>query len=224
MPYQWDFGTIFRKWDALLTGTLSSLELTFWCIILAIPLGLAIGLMRMSGFWPLQIVGRIFVDFFRTSAVLVLMLWFYFALPVLAGVEISPFEAALLAIGLQSAAYFSEIFRGAVSSISQQQWEAAAALGIHRLHALRYVILPQAIRRMIPVSFNLLITIFKSTSIAAAIAFGELTYQASIMTSSTYRPIETYTVVAFIYVVIITTCSFLVRYLEDRFSIERLGR
>lgn len=218
MNYDWDFGTVIRNLDLLLEGAVVSLQVTFFAIALAIPVGVMIGTLRMSRIWPISLIGRIFIDFFRTSAVLVLIFWFYFALPVLSGLEIAPFEAAVLAIGLQAAAYFAEIFRGAVGSIDKNQWEAASAIGLSKLQSFRLVILPQAIRRMLPVSFNLAIITFKNTSLAAAIACAELTYQASIMASTTYRPIETYTIVALIYLILITSASFLVKKVEAYYT------
>jgi len=153
--------------------------------------------------------------------VLVLILWCFFALPLLIRVELGPYQAALIAIGFQAAAYFAELARGAFQSIDRGQWEASAALGMHRLTALIFVIVPQALRRMIPVTFNLGIIVLKNTSLAAAISFAELSYQASLIATTTYRPIETYTIIGLIYLVMISTASVFARWLERRFEMEQ---
>jgi len=220
LGYVWDFSTPLRSIDLLLWGTLDSIKLAVLSMLLAAIAGGLTAAMRMSRWRLLSIPARLYIDFFRSTAILILIFWCYFALPVLVNIEIDPFRAALLAIGLQAAAYFAELARGAIQSVDKGQWEAATALGMRSPTALRLVVLPQAIRRMIPVTFNLAIVVFKNTSLAAAISYTELSYQASLVSTTTYRPIETYTIIAFIYLAIITSASVFSNYLERRFSVE----
>ncbi|MFN3400557.1 MAG: amino acid ABC transporter permease, partial [Ferrovibrio sp.] len=137
-----------------------------------------------------------FVEFFRNTPVLVQILWFYFALPMLVPFEISPLMAAALGISLNSAAFSAEIFRGGIQSIEPGQWEASRALGMTGLQAMRRIILPQAIRRMLPALTNRAIEIFKMSTLASAVAYVELLQQGKLIASLNFNPIEVYTVIA----------------------------
>lgn len=136
------------------------------------------------------------MEFFRNTPVLVQILWFYFALPMLVPFEISPLMAAALGISLNSAAFSAEIFRGGIQSIEPGQWEASRALGMTGLQAMRRIILPQAIRRMLPALTNRAIEIFKMSTLASAVAYVELLQQGKLIASLNFNPIETYTVIA----------------------------
>jgi polar amino acid transport system permease protein len=218
MGYEWDFAAVFRQTDLLVAGGLRTLQLTFSAIALATPLGFVIALLRM---WRKPIISWLailYIDFFRTSALLVLLFWFYYAFPILIQLDLDAYWAAVLAIGLQFAAYLAEVIRGAIESISKGQREAAKAIGMSPFEAMRYVILPQAFRRMLPILFTSAIEITKATALAAAISFDELAYSASRIASDTYRPMETYLIIGAIYFVVIFMASKLVRRLEFRLA------
>jgi polar amino acid transport system permease protein len=140
-----------------------------------------------------------FVEFFRNTPVLVQILWFYYALPILLPFEISPLTAAVLGISLNSAAFSAEIYRGGIASIDRGQAEAARAIGMSQAQAMRRVILPQAIRRMLPALTNRGIEIFKMTTLASAVAYVELLQQGKLLASLEFNPIETYTVIAAVF-------------------------
>lgn len=219
MGYQWDFGPVWRNLDALGFGLLGTLKLTAACLILAIPLGLLLAIMRMSGVRLLSGIALVYIDFFRTAASLVLIFWFFFAFPMLVNLDFDAFTAALLAIGLQGAAYFAEVFRGGIASIGRGQWEAARAIGMSNAVAMRYIILPQAVRRMLPVFFTRATLILKTTTLASAIAYSDIVYVAFRISSDTYRPIETFTVTGLIFFVVIFTLSRCVTLLERRIAV-----
>jgi polar amino acid transport system permease protein len=219
MGYQWDFGPVWRNMDGLLLGLMGTLKLTAACLMLAIPLGLLLALMRMSGKRPLAGLALVYIDFFRTAASLVLIFWFFFAFPMLVQLDFDAFTAAFLAIGLQGAAYFAEVFRGGITSIGQGQWEAARAIGMSNATALRYIILPQAVRRMLPVFFTRATLILKTTTLASAIAYSDIVYVAFRVSSDTYRPIETFTVTGLIFFAVIFTLSRCVALLERRLAV-----
>jgi polar amino acid transport system permease protein len=218
MPYRWDFGPVWRQADALAAGGLETLRLTAACLALAIPLGLVLAMCRLSGNRWLSGIALVYIDFFRTAASLVLIFWFFFALPLLVEVDFGAFTAALLAIGLQGAAYFAEVFRGGIASIDRGQWEASRAIGMSRAIAFRYIILPQAARRMLPVVFTRTTLLLKTTTLASAIAYPDLVYSAFRISSDTYRPIETFTVVGLIFFVVIFTASRGIALLERRLA------
>jgi polar amino acid transport system permease protein len=134
-----------------------------------------------------------FVEFFRNTPVLVQILWFYYALPILLPFEIGPMTAAALGISLNSAAFSAEIYRGGIESIDRGQAEAARALGMTSAQAMRRIVLPQALRRMLPALTNRGIEIFKMTTLASAVAYVELLQQGKLLASLNFNPIETYT-------------------------------
>lgn len=199
MNYRWNFQPLLENTDVLLKGAFGTLRLFVLCAIVGLVLGLLIGLARQSPRRWLAWPARAFVEFFRNTPVLVQILWFYFALPILLPFEISPLAAAALGISLNSAAFTAEIVRGGIVSIERGQWEAARAIGMTAAQAMRRIVLPQALRRMLPALTNRGIEIFKMTTLASAVAYVELLQQGKLLASLNFNPIETYTVIAAIF-------------------------
>lgn len=196
MEYRWDFASIIDNHQSLLVGAAGTLRIFVICVILGLSLGLVVGLARYAKTRLLRWPAAAFVEFFRNTPVLVQIIWFYFAFPMLVPFDISPLTAAALGISLNSAAFSAEIYRGGIQSIEPGQWEAARAIGMSYLQIMRRIILPQAIRRMLPALTNRGIEIFKMTTLASAIAYVELLQQARLIASLNFNPIEAYTVVA----------------------------
>jgi polar amino acid transport system permease protein len=196
MNYRWNFASVFENTDALLYGAVGTLRIFLICLVIGLSLGLLVGLARYSRNRLLNWPATAFVEFFRNTPVLVQILWFYFALPMLVPFQISPLVAAALGISLNSAAFSAEIYRGGIQSIEPGQWEAAKALGMTGLQIMRRIILPQAIRRMLPALTNRAIEIFKMSTLASAVAYVELLQQGKLIASLNFNPIETYTVIA----------------------------
>jgi polar amino acid transport system permease protein len=164
-----------------------------------LSLGLLLGLARYSRRKVFYLPASIFVEFFRNTPVLVQILWFYFALPMLVPLEVSPLLAAVLGISFNSGAFSGEIFRAGIQSIDRGQWEAAHAIGMSSAQAMRRIILPQAVKRMLPALTNRCIEIFKMSTLASAVAYVELLQQGKLIASINYNPIEAYTVIALIF-------------------------
>lgn len=198
---RWDFASVFDNTDALLVGAAGTLRIFAICLVLGLSLGLVVGLGRYSRNRWLHIPATIFVEFFRNTPVLVQILWFYFALPILLPFAISPLAAASLGISLNSAAFSAEIYRGGIQSIETGQWDGARALGMRWGQAMRRIILPQALKRMLPALTNRAIEIFKMSTLASAVAYVELLQQGKLIASLNYNPIEAYTAVAVIFFV-----------------------
>jgi len=215
---QWDFASVFANSDALLAGALGTLRLFALCLVAGLSLGLVVGFGRYSRrrlfSWP----ATAFVEFFRNTPVLVQILWFYFALPILAPFAISPLAAAALGISLNSAAFAAEIYRGGIQSIDRGQWDGARALGMTWLQAMRRIILPQALKRMTPALTNRAIEIFKMTTLASAVAYVELLQQAKLIASINFNPIEAYTTVAVIFFVFLWPLVQATYWLERRLA------
>ena len=198
---RWDFASVFDNTDALLVGAAGTLRIFSICLVLGLSLGLLVGLGRYSRNRWIHIPATIFVEFFRNTPVLVQILWFYFALPILLPFQISPLAAASLGISLNSAAFSAEIYRGGIQSIETGQWDGARALGMRWGQAMRRIILPQALKRMLPALTNRAIEIFKMSTLASAVAYVELLQQGKLIASLNYNPIEAYTAVAVIFFV-----------------------
>lgn len=203
MTYNWNFESVFDNWWALAIGAAGTLRLFVVCLLLGMGFGLVVALGRRSHSRPIRWLSTAFVEFFRNTPVLVQILWFYYALPILAPVDISPFVAAILGISLNSAAYSAEIYRGGIQSIEPGQWEASRAIGMTGTQTLRRIILPQAIRRIIPALTNRGVEIFKMSTLASVVAYVELLQQGKLVASLNFNPLEVYTVIAAIFLVIL---------------------
>lgn len=214
MGYEWDFAIVFRDFDLLLAGLGNTLKVTALALLFGVPLGLAAALLRLSPIALVRGVVGIFIEFFRSTPPIVQLFWFFFALPLLTGIEIDPFRASVLTFSLQSSAFFAEVFRGGIVSIERGQWEAAKAIGLDRGQSLRRVILPQAVKRMIPAFLERVIELMKTTTLVATVSYADLLYQANNIAQSTYRPLEVFTVAAVMYFVVIFPASLAVRRLE----------
>lgn len=212
--YIWDFTPVVANSGILAQGLLNTLKVTGTALAFGVPLGLLLALLRLSPSrwlsWPAGFV----IEFFRTTPPLVQLFWFFFALPILIQVEMTPFVAAALTFSIQSSAFFAEVFRGGIVSIERGQWEASRAIGMTQGQAMRRVILPQAVRRMIPAFMERSIELMKTTTLVATVSYADLLFQANELAQKTFRPLEVFTVTALIYFVVIFAVSTLVHRAE----------
>jgi len=218
--YVWDFTPLVANADLLALGLLNTLKITGTALAFGLPLGLALALLRLSGRRALSWPAGFVIEFFRTTPPLVQLFWFFFAFPILFQVEMTPFVAAALTFSIQSSAFFAEVFRGGIVSIERGQWEASRAIGMTQSQAMRRVILPQAVRRMIPAFMERSIELMKTTTLVATISYADLLYQANELAQKTFRPLEVFTVTALIYFVVIFLASLLVQRLERRLAVS----
>jgi len=220
LAYQWDFTPVFANSHLLAQGLLNTLKVTGTALVCGVVLGLALALLRLSPrpwlSWPAGFV----IEVFRTTPPLVQLFWFYFALPLLVGIEMTPFMAASVTFSIQSAAFFAEVFRGGIVSIERGQWDGARAIGMTQAQALRRIVLPQAVKRMIPAFMERAIELMKTTTLVATISYADLLYAANEISQKTFRPLETFTVAALIYFVVITAFSLAARQFERRLSVS----
>jgi polar amino acid transport system permease protein len=219
MTYQWDFAPVFANAGLLAAGLGNTLEVTAVALACGLALGLALALLRLSPrrllSWPAGFV----IEVFRTTPPLVQLFWFFFALPLLVGIAMTPFIAAVVTFSIQSAAFFAEVFRAGIQSIERGQWESALAIGMSRRQAMNRIILPQAVTRMIPAFLERAVELMKTTTLVATIAYADLLFNANAIAQKTYRPLETFTVAALIYFVVIFGFSLLARRLERRLAV-----
>jgi polar amino acid transport system permease protein len=205
----------------LLQGTVITLELTAGAVAMGIVIGLFMALMRLSDNRLFRGIAIAYIDFFRGTPLLVQILMVYFAVPQLLGFQTPDnyqFIAGILAMGLNSGAYIAEIFRSGIQSIDRGQSEAARSLGMTQFQAMRYVILPQAFKRVIPPLGNEFIALLKDSSLVAIIALEDLMYTGKIIVGRTYQPFVIYLEVALFYLVMTLILSRFVNYTERRFG------
>ncbi|MCX7232750.1 MAG: amino acid ABC transporter permease [Burkholderiales bacterium] len=218
--YQWDFTPVLVNSGMLAAGLGNTLKLTVTALAFGVPLGLGLALLRLSRWRMLSLPAGIVVEFFRTTPPLVQLFWFFFALPILIQVEMTPFVAAALTFSIQSAAFFAEVFRAGIVSIDSGQSDAARALGMTGAQSMRRIILPQAVKRMIPAFMERSIELMKTTTLVATVAYADLLFQANELAQKTFRPLEVFTVTALIYFVVIYFASLVVHRIERRLAVS----
>jgi polar amino acid transport system permease protein len=199
VAYQWHFEVVGESLAFLLGGLGLTVGLSVLSMALSLVLGLLVSFARLAPWRLLRAIGSLYSDFLRGTPLLVQILWIYYSLPILTGVVFSPFVSATIALTLNLSAFISEIYRAGIQSIGRGQREAALALGMSQWQAMRRVILPQSIRRVLPPLGSVWVSLFKDTAIVSVIAVSELMYRGKVLSIETYRPVEIYTVVAIIY-------------------------
>jgi polar amino acid transport system permease protein len=201
--YDWDFSVLWKYRSLLISGLLYTLLFTVICVFLGLLVGLVTGLGRLSSNPFITAPLRAYIEVFRCTPVLVQLVWFYYALPVLTGIEMSAATAATVCLALYGGAFYSEIIRGGIIAIETGQSEAATALGMTRMQALRRIILPQAFKKMVPPLMNQSIMQLKNTSLLSVLAVPDLLYQGQLIAHDTYRPLEVYTFIAVAYFLVL---------------------
>ena len=216
MEYRWDFASVLANRSLLLMGLQNTIILGVVCLSLGLFFGLFVGAARFSGKPIFYYPATAFVEFFRNTPVLVQIVWFFLAFPIIAPFQVNAFTAATLGLTLNTVAFSSEIYRAGLQSIHRGQWEAGKAIGMSYWQQLRRIILPQAVRRMLPAFMNRAVELFKMTSLASVIAYGELMHQAKTVSTLSFNPIEMYTSVALIFFAVLFPVTILVRRFEIR--------
>lgn len=201
----------------LISGLKYTILMSLTAIVISIALGLLIALPGLSKQPSVRIINRVYVEVVRAVPILVLLFWVYYGLPILHdNLTINVFWAGVIALALSDSAFEAEIFRAGIQSIDRGQLEAADSIGLGYFGRLRYVVLPQAIRRILPPLGNQLVYMLKMSSLVSVIGMEELTRKANELVVSTYRPLEIYTVLVLEYLVLILIVSMGVRWLERR--------
>ncbi|AMO99550.1 amino ABC transporter, permease, 3-TM region, His/Glu/Gln/Arg/opine family domain protein [Collimonas arenae] len=216
--YQWDFQTLWQYRNIIFVGFGYTIGYTIIVVILGLLVGLIAGLCRLSPKVYISGPFRVYVELFRCTPVLVQLIWFYYALPILTGIELTPGMAAVLALTLYGGAFYSEIIRGGVISIDPGQTEAGLALGMTQFQLMRRVVLPQAFKRMTPPLVSQSIMQLKNTSLLSVLAVPDLLYQGQIIAHDTYRPLEIYSLIAVLYFAILLPATILAKRLEVKMS------
>ncbi len=205
----------------LLGGLYYTIALSVTAIAISITVGLLIALPGLAANRALRNVNRLYVELVRAVPILVLILWVYYGMPQMTGLSISVFWAGVIALALSDSAFEAEIFRAGIQSIDKGQYEAAHSVSLGYLDTMRFVILPQAIRRILPALGNQLAYMLKMSSLVSVIGMQELTRKANELVVTEYRPLEIYTILVLEYLVLILLVSAGVRWLERRLQSDQ---
>ena len=218
MSFNWDL--VMNSFPLLLTGAVVTVKITALSVALGVIIGLFVGVARICHVAPLRVLAAIYVDFLRGTPLLVQIFLIYFALPVITGQRVDPFFAAIASCGINSGAYVAEIFRAGIQSIDAGQMEAGRSLGMSWMQTMRYIIVPQAFKRVIPPLGNEFIALLKDSSLVSVIGFEELTRRGQLIIARTYGSLEIWLSVAIIYLAMTLTISRFVAYLERRYKFD----
>jgi polar amino acid transport system permease protein len=218
MSYDWNFAVIYQYQAAFWRGAVVTAELTAYSLVIGSVLGLLVALARDSSRWIISIPTGFFVETFRSTPGLVQLVWIYYCLPILTGISLSTFTTVVLAFALHTAAYTGEIFRAGIRSVDKGQYYAAMTIGMTDNQLMRRIILPQALRRVIPPYMNEVANLVKLTTLGSVLAVHELQYQASNLVAQTFRPLEILTFLAIMFAVIIYPMTLLSRFVEASYE------
>jgi polar amino acid transport system permease protein len=214
MSYQWDWRWVYQYGDLLLTGLWWTVLLNMVVLVLGSCLGLILAGARLAKNWVIVWPAVAYIELFRALPVLVLLIWLHYVFPAITGLRFSAFWSAVLALSLNLSAVVADIVRGGVLSIEQGQIEAAYAVGMVPSQVITRIILPIAVRRLMPSLVSQWINVLKLSALASIIGVPELLHSASLAISETYRPLEFYTIVALVFLAIILPATWLSRRLE----------
>ncbi len=221
IDYNFNFDPVWRDFDLLLEGLLLGLRLAFVALLIGTVIGLLLGYARVSRHRWLRTLAWVYVEIIRNTPILLLIFFVFFGLPELGIYALDKYESFTLALAIYAGAYLAEVFRAALSSIPSQYVEAAKAIGLRPWQRQRYVVLPVMFRICLPALSNNFISLFKDTSLAAAIAVPELTFYARQINVNTFRVIETWLVASLLYLVVCYAIAFLLRQVERRYAAIR---
>ena len=198
----------------LLSGLTTTIYISVVSIIISMLLGLIVAIPSLAKNKFLTYINIGYVEIVRAVPLLVLILWIYYGLPIMTGISFSPFVSGIIALAISESAFQAEIFRAGINSIKKAQWEAGSSLGLNFFKRLRLVILPQAIKNILPAIGNQFVYVLKMSSLVSIIGIGDLTRKANELVVTTYRPLEIYTFLILEYLLLILIVSFFVRKLE----------
>ncbi|UVK35853.1 amino acid ABC transporter permease (plasmid) [Mesorhizobium sp. AR10] len=213
---KFDPSVVLANWDILAFGLLITLKYTIYTCAIGLAIGLFVALLQLTPWRLTRWIGRIWVEFFRNIPLLVLLMWIYYALPIFFQIQIGKETAGILGLGFYASGFYAEILRAGVQSIDRGQTDAAVVLGMGYFQRMKRIILPQALRRMVPPLVGQTIMQLKNTTLLSVLTIPDLLYQAGYIASFTYRPMEVYTVIGGIFILILFPLSALSRRFERK--------
>jgi polar amino acid transport system permease protein len=216
MNYSFDFASVFRNFGPLWDGLFVTIQLTLAANAIGLTLGFVLALLVMSRWAVIRQPVMLFIEFFRCTPAIIQIVWFFYCVPMLFNVFLGSTTMGIIALGLNLAAFNAEAYRAAIQAVPREQLDAGVALGLTPLQRILHIILPTAVRNSVPVLLTNGIGIFQQSALVAIVAVQDLMYQGKTLATATYRPIETFTVVALVYFAVSFPVSQIVGYLERR--------
>tara|TARA_B100000579_G_C22818886_1_gene849435 strand:- start:204 stop:938 length:735 start_codon:yes stop_codon:yes gene_type:complete len=200
----------------LLSGLSITVSISILSIFFSLLLGFFISLLSLHNLKIFKWINLIYIEIFRSIPLLVLLLWVYYGLPVLFGISFGPFIAGIISLALSDSAFEAEIFRAGLQSVSKGQKDAAKSIGLNQYQEMRLVVLPQALRIILPAIGNQFVYVLKMSSLVSILGLADLTRKANELVVSVYRPLEIYTFLVLEYLILILIISYFVRLLEKK--------
>jgi glutamate/aspartate transport system permease protein len=211
-----DFSVVVRSWPFLVEGLRLSAVLTLVAMAGGLALGLMLALARLSRYRTLATLATLYVNGFRAVPLVLVIFWFYFLVPLVLGQSVGALPSALIAFTLFEAAYYSEIIRAGLQAVPRGQWQAAAAAGLRPAQALRFVVLPQALRHMLPLLLTQAVVLFQDTSLVYVISLRDFMTSAGIVANRDNRLVEVYMFAALVYFILCVSASTAAHFLDKR--------
>jgi polar amino acid transport system permease protein len=194
-----DWSVVWNNWDRLLDGARMTVILAASTMVLALPGGLLLAVLRLSPFRPVRAGATAFVEFFRATPLILQIYWVFYVLPAAFDIALSDFWTALVGLSLNVSSFNSETFRAGILSVRAGQWNAGLALGMSKAAVFRKIVLPQAFMRVLPALASTWVSLFKDTSLVSIIAVADLSYVALKIRSESFRVLEVLTAMAALY-------------------------
>ena len=219
MSYSFRFDVAFSYLGYILKGIHITLGVTFLSILMGLVIGLIVGILRLSKRRLISIPMIAYIEFFRNIPALVKLIWVYYMVPILTGIDLSAFTSATIALGIAAGAFFAEIYRAGIEDVDRGHIEAAHSLGLSEAYTMIHIVLPQAIRKMLPAFANNFISFLKFSSLVSILGVADLTYRTQVVSATTFRPLELFTMLAVIYFILCFILSQMVGLLEKKMSV-----
>jgi His/Glu/Gln/Arg/opine family amino acid ABC transporter permease subunit len=216
LEYQFHFEVFETYWPWIAKGLGMTLYISIIAMFFALLIGLIVALIRLSKIKLVALIGRAYIEFFRGIPLFVFIIWLYYGIAMVVGINFRPLVAGVMCLGMQHGGYLAEIYRSGIQAISIGQWEASYSLGFSPARTFIKIIFPQAFKIIIPPTANMFVGMLKDSALVSIIGVNELMRQSQMATSLTFRPFEFYTVTALIYVALTLGFSQLVKILEVR--------
>ena len=216
MDYTFHFEVFETYWTWIAKGLWMTVYISLIAMVLALLIGLLIAILRLSKIYILVFISKIYIEFFRGIPLFVFIIWLYYGLAMVSGINFDPITAGIICLSMQHGGYLAEIYRSGIQAVAKGQWEASFSLGFSIVNTFSKIIFPQAVKIIIPPTANMFIGMLKDSALVSIIGVNELMRQSQIATSLTFRPFEFYTVTAAIYIVLTLGLSLIAKKIELR--------
>jgi polar amino acid transport system permease protein len=220
MGYTFHFGIVLQKLPYLLEGVFLTLRVMAVSFAFAFAIGLLVGAFRLSKHRYLTIPAAAYVEVCRNTPALVQLIWIFYCLPLFTGIDIDPTTASIIALAINAGAYMAEDFRAGIQSVDRGQVEAARSLGMSHRQTMQKIVVPQAVRVLIPPLVNHAVSLMKWSALVSVLGVADLTYRAQVLSTQTFRPLEIFTATGIVYFAMSITLSYVVRKLERRWAMK----